>query len=210
MMTRYIVEDIMVKILKCCRLMVEDFTKNDETIKNHEELIRNSLLEGYLNNNSIRNKVGIKQFMFIPEVPENYINHKAKGRVDLRVMSKETFTNTEAYLIIECKRIDGESRLNKFYITDGVNRFLGNNPLYSSFYQRSGMLGFVVKPIDIDDNTKKINQIHQSVNTEPSMSSQIEEYIIDKGVPYTYVSKYNNEELWIYHSFYDFSSVISD
>ena len=207
--TRHIIEDIVIKILKCCDLMVKDLKEKGEKIKNHEEIIRNSLLENYLNNNLIRNKVGITNFIFIPEVPENYINNEPKGRVDLRIMNDDYFINTDAYLIIECKRIDGERNLNRAYITNGVNRFLGKDPLYSSFYRSSGMLGFVVKSIDILDNTKKINAIHQSVNTEPSVTSHLKEYIIDKTVPYTYVSKYNNEELWIYHSFYDFSSVVS-
>ena len=60
----------------------------------------------------------------------------------------------KAYFIIECKRLDGNKTLNDKYKNEGINRFITKK--YSSYYGANGMIGFVVKKIDIDENIKKI------------------------------------------------------
>ena len=70
------------------------------------------------------------------------------------------------------------------------------------------MLGFVVETVNIHDNMGKINDIHQSNLIDILVSSKIVNHLLDKNFPYTYLSKYFNGKLKIYHAFYDFSSVI--
>src|SRR5690625_2184264 len=106
---KYMVEDIVLKILKCSELMVEDRKKSGLTIENHEERLRDHLYYHYLNNNSIAEKVGLDNYYFVPEVPEHYVNDQPKGRVDLKVINRNTFNNRKAYLVIEFKRIDGRN-----------------------------------------------------------------------------------------------------
>lgn len=54
--------------------------------------------------------------------------------------------------------MDGYSKLNLDYVDEGVNRFLTGKKktFYSSHYGVNGMIGFVVKDIDIDLNIPKI------------------------------------------------------
>ena len=207
------IQDILVKILQCSEMMVADYKISGKRIRNHEEHIRNVLYNEYLNDNRIVEKIGLNKFHFEAEVPENYQNHTPIGRVDLKVINQDTFTQKDAYFIIECKRIDGGVRLNKAYVTDGINRFLShkrNQSKYSSYYGVNCMLGFVVNRIDIDKNMTKINLIHQEINTLKKKATDINEYIFNEHFKFTYVSNYSmsNNILKLYHAFYDFSLII--
>lgn len=213
-MAQRMLETVIAKVLKCSELMVKDYMRNGEKVPNHEERIRDRLFDEYLDKDSVIREVGLTNFLFEPESPENYVNGRPIGRVDLKVKNSHTFKNRRAYFIIEFKRIDGERTLNKFYVTKGVNRFIGVNelPLYSSYYNRSCMFGFVVKTMKIHENTKKINNIHQIETKGKVKSSDIEHYEIDNNFPYTYLSEYEirGKKLATYHSFYDFSKIIGE
>src|SRR5690625_4802513 len=96
---KYMVEDIVLKILKCSELMVEDRKKSGLTIENHEERLRDHLYYHYLNNNSIAEKVGLDNYYFVPEVPEHYVNDQPKGRVIIKIINRIPFIYREAYHI---------------------------------------------------------------------------------------------------------------
>ncbi|MEN1968847.1 hypothetical protein WMZ97_12340 [Lentibacillus sp. N15] len=201
-------EKIISKVLSCCELMLTDCRSESKKINNHEEDIRDYLLHNYLDNDHIREKVGLREFLFTPEVPENYMDDKPKGRVDLKVISVDTFSFRDKYFIFECKRIDGSKTLNRAYLKDGVNRFVGDSPpLYSSYYKRNCMFGFVVKNIDIGLNTNKINQLQ---NEEYPAISVKNEMVADRKFLHTYISCYwvDHTEIKLHHLFYDFSSII--
>lgn len=114
------------------------------------------MLSNYLNNNNLRQKFELMNFLFDPEVPVN------NGRSDIKIQTKDTFIDTSAFYIIECKRLDGNSKLNKAYIEHGINRFTtkykseNHEYYYSSHYGINGMIGFVIKNINIDNNILKI------------------------------------------------------
>ena len=80
--------------------------------------------------------------------------------MDIRILLKSDFEKEDAYYVIECKRIDGTSDLNKKYVKEGVARFVTQK--YSSYYGRNIMLGFVVKKIDMSANAKLIEGIQNA------------------------------------------------
>ncbi len=148
---------------------------------NNENEIRDRLLFDYLNNNLLRDKFELLDFLFDPEVPVN------NGRSDIKVQTKDTFIDTDAYYIIECKRLDGYSTLNKEYEKNGINRFLSSK--YPSHYRINGMIGFLVKEIDIDKNINKIGNFFNRIEKNKLYDS-------------------NHENLKIYHLMMDFSKNI--
>lgn len=150
-------KNLLLNIYSCYILIIAD--KQLIPPKNENE-IRNILLR-YLKNTKIRNEdCIITGYIFEKEVDEN------DGRADIKIRNANEFIKYEeqdAYFIIECKRLDGESALNTAYVKDGIKRFTStyksskNRAYYSSYYGINGMIGFVVKTIDIDANMLKID-----------------------------------------------------
>ncbi len=169
-------EKLLGAIYKCYEKMLSD---RITLPRNNENEIRDRLLFDYLNNNSVRAKFELLDFLFDPEVPVN------NGRSDIKVQTKDTFTNTGAYYIIECKRLDGYSTLNKEYKKNGINRFLSGK--YPSHHKVNGMIGFVVKEIDIDANINKIGNFFNLIEKNRLYDS-------------------NNKNLKLYHLMMDFSN----
>ena len=133
--------------------MIKD---NVSVPSNDENRIRDILLLNYLKKREIKNKVNLENYRFDREIPEDF----TKGRVDIRVLSKNDFEIDEAYYVIECKRLDnnkksGTSGLNGEYIKEGIMRFI--TEYYSSYYSINGMIGFVVERMNIANNIRNIN-----------------------------------------------------
>ena len=169
-------EQITNYISKICNLIVENFIKDNRKFPNDENQIRSIMLVEYLSNDDIRQTFGMLDYDFIPEALENYDgNGEFLGRTDIRIKLKTDFDKRDAYYIVECKRIDGTSNLNKKYVNDGVARFVTRK--YSAYYKKNIMLGFVVKQINIFDNVQKIESIQNS-NSNSDMNGTFE--IIDK------------------------------
>lgn len=205
-----ILKKIINSILECCEIMESDCIANKIQFNNHEEQIRDYLFFKYLENQEIRNKTGLSKFRFISEAPENYEDYKPKGRVDLKVFSSSWFNFPEGYFIIECKRIDGSKTLNRKYINEGIQRFvIGEKPLYSSYFGRNCMLGFVVKDIDIHSNTEKINDLQ---NDYPKMKSVKDIVEVADSNDNLFYSSYivNDKIVGLYHAFYNYTSLIRD
>lgn len=204
-----IFDDLKEKILLCCDMMHKDLTNNNCTIRNNEPEIRDYLLENYLQSNAIRGVVGLEDFSFQPEVRvrNTNIGNCNHGNVDIKILiQKLSFIDTEAYFIIECKRIDGTTYLNKAYVSEGVCRFVSTDAYYSTYQDRNFMLGFVVNDIDINDNIQKINSI-QNINDRLTVLQEIERMSTNR---FVYQSRYllNSNIILLLHMFYDFSSVI--
>lgn len=188
-------EFILTQIYTCYNKMLNDYP----FIENNENLIRNGLHKNYLENNQIREELQLTPYLFDTEVElYNNDNDSVKGRTDIKVYNAiERTKNTDSYYIIECKRIDGTNELNKKYISNGINRFIENEK-YPSFKKVNGMIGFVVNPIDIEQNTKFFSNLkfHQFIN----------------GFEYSYVSNHkttNSKDITLYHLMLDFSSKIN-
>lgn len=208
-----ILKDVLARVLVCCQMMQNDCRIHNITLNNLEEDIRDYLFVNYLNNDDVMEQVGLSEFRFFSEVPEHYKNSKPKGRTDLQVISLNMFKYRKKYFTIECKRIDGSKRLNRYYIENGIKRFVLPNPLYPSVFTINCMFGFVVKNIDIDANAQEISKLQADEYQEIKGKRIFAEAGISDKHKYTYESEYFIEDapdILLYHVFYDFSSLIGN
>lgn len=187
--------------------LVSDLAKRGDKLPNDENKIRSIILEKYLDNDEIRKINRMTSYRFTPENMENYSGTGTYlGRTDIRITLASDFKKKNAYYIVECKRIDGSDALNKKYVEEGVGRFVRKK--YSSYYGRNLMFGFVVKKVNISQNTKSIEDI-QNTSTDPLVHGDIK-IIGISGVSEHYRCTYNivSRELELRHIFADFSNVI--
>ncbi len=198
-------------IIKGCELMVSDCVNEKCLLDNHEEKIRTYLTENYLDNDEKRNEIGLQGFniRFDIEVPESYnpVTQSYIGRTDIRIVSDDWWKNRGAYYIVECKRLDGGKVLNNLYVEEGVLRFVGDMPKYSSFYNKNIMLGFCVKKHNIKQNIMKIAGIHKRLIAEELRGITI---CCDEKAYKIYDSAYTKpQNLELNHIFYDLADVIA-
>lgn len=139
--------------------MSNDCARSAVKLENNEIVICNYFYANYLSNDEIMQEIGLEDYIFIPEVPENYIDNKPVGRVDFQVFSFDRFRQRKRYFIIECKRIDGNRDLNCKYIDEGIRRFVGSPHKYTSHYKVNCMLGIIVKDFDVAKNIDDLNYL---------------------------------------------------
>lgn len=193
-------------LLQSCYDMNEIYTKRGDKIQNNENIIRNILVEEFLNDDIYRKKWNMCSYRFEIETLENY-DFKSKnhiGRSDIKVIHQDDyFENKEKYYIIECKRIDGRSALNKKFVDEGILRFTTKK--YSTYYGQSTMIGFIVKSkVDLQKNYLKIIDYQQTVKI-----NSIETYRANqKHLSFDTIRYMNEAKLTIQYLFFDFSSVI--
>jgi hypothetical protein len=198
-------EDILSKIIICYRLMLAD----NVMLSNDENQIRDVLYLNYLNKDSVRKSIGLKDYYFDRETQED----RTAGRTDIRILTANSFIETEAYYIIECKRLDasnpnGTTGLNGRYIENGICRFVSQT--YSSHYKANGMIGFVVEALDISANITSINNL---LKTNFSIANTVHELRyrgITTGFKFAYCSAHNTKKdrILLYHLMLDFSKKI--
>lgn len=198
-------EDILTKIITCYYLMIADKV----SLTNNENVIRDVLLINYLKDNSIRKNINLTGYLFDREVPED----RSIGRTDIKVQTLNTFQDTSAYYIIECKRLDatnlnGTSGLNAKYIKDGMYRFA--TATYSTHYKTNGMIGFVVEPMDINANITSINNLLVNNFSEANTTQELQYREIVKGFAFSYCSRHNlaQDNVVLYHLMFNFSKNI--
>lgn len=147
-------EFILIQMFKCYQKMLVDY----DFVENNENKIKNRLYKDYLNNQNIRDELGLNQYLFKTETGMIDDDYNEKGYSDIEVIDlKGSFKSTDAFYIIECKRLDDvnpqyQSSLNNKYILEGINRFIEEK--YPTHHRVNGMFGFVVKNIDIKENCK--------------------------------------------------------
>lgn len=146
---------------------------------------------------------------FYPQTPENY-NYDTDeyiGITDLRVEIKTSNRFNEkqtTYYTIECKRIDGDSNLNKQYVKEGVARFVEPPIKYPSPNNQNIMFGYLVKVVDVPTNIIKIETLQKKhLSTNQSNFILVKKHNTEY---YIYSCQYKAVELS--HLFYDFSDVI--
>lgn len=201
---------IILAVKKSCELMVANCNAEGKTVNNHEERIRNHLLENYLDKDEMHSAIGLGNvyLRFFPEAPEHYESSSDtySGRTDIKVVSMNWFNNRSDYYTIECKRIDGTLSLSKKYVTDGVCRFLGCPPLYSSYNKKNMMLAFVVNEID---QTKVLGDIALT-HTEKLKEHIVQDItILEATSAYFFCESKYVEGLILGHLFYDVSSIVA-
>ncbi len=184
---------ILSKISECSEMMIERY----DSIENNENKIRNRLYKDFLKNNLIREQLGLTPYIFHPEVPEINEDYFEEGRTDLIVYNATTYSkNTNAYYVLECKRLDGTTSLNEKYVENGVLRFVQEK--YPTNLKSNCMIGFIVKEINISENLKKIVQI-----TTNNVSTNTISFADLTSVHSTISQK----EIYIKHLMLDFSSL---
>lgn len=193
-----------------CALMVGDYRKSGRKIPNHEELIRNRLLEEYLENDDVQAVLGLNDvpIRFLPEVLEDYNKSTGvyMGRTDIRVTSINWFFNRNDYYIVECKRIDGTRGLNRKYVDEGISRFTVDPPKYPSYHHRNIMLGFVVKSVNRNTVIRAIAKIH----TTRLKTITTQNITISQAAPeYSLCESGYSSGLTLKHIFYDVSDVVA-
>lgn len=182
---------------------------NETQLPNNENLIRDELVNNYINNPKIKRKIEFSYFVF-PEAQEI-----PTGRTDIRIQHPNSYYDQDTeYYIIECKRLDnanhrGATGLNALYIKEGINRFVSD--YYSSHYFTNSMIGFVVEPLDIHSNTEEINYLLVNEYKESNTISKIKKENFIPDFKYHYSSEHETKsgsELKLYHLMFDFSLLI--
>lgn len=200
-------EQISDYIVESCNLLSVDYQHQGKRMPNHENTIRNILLEEYLDDDSKRINYGMQDYRFIPETQEHYDGQgNYIGRADIRIMLKTDFEKRDAYYLVECKRLDGSRNMNKEYVEEGVARFVSRK--YSAHYGKGLMLGFAVRLMNISKNTQEIECL-QNTSAEPSMHGKFAALDISASREiYRCVYHIQGGELELRHVFVDFSGVV--
>ncbi len=206
-------EDILRGIVQCYSFMIQDNIQ----LLNDENDIRNKLVHSYLNLNSVRRKAKLTNYLFDPEVPER------TGRSDIKIQTKQTFQDTSAYYIIECKRLnnqnlEGSRGLNAEYVKNGICRFVSE--YYTSYFGTNGMIGFIVDDLDVIQNIDHINNLllrnftnDRGVEVNARISQEMRPILLEEGFKYSYLSKHQvgvQKKIFLYHLMLDFSDKLSE
>lgn len=195
------------KVLLCLEMMQQDCVMSSIKIPNREPDICNYLFSNYLNNDAIVKTIGLDDFRFFSEVPENYVNSTPRGRADLQVFNINDFRHRDRYFIIECKRIDGNLTLNREYINEGIRRFVGGDPKYTSYYRINCMLGFVIRDMNILANSAVINTLLQTDYSDIHTAA----YLSERAMSQTFSSSHGLSEdsrIELLHAFSDCSKIV--
>ena len=194
-----------------CALLVDNYRKSGQKLPNHEELIRNRLLEEYLENEDFKAALGLDDvpIRFLPEALDGYNKSTGVyiGRTDIRVVSTNwLFNNRNDYYIVECKRIDGTPGLNKKYVDEGISRFTNDPPKYPSYHHRNVMLAFVVKSVNRNTVVTAIAKLHKMcLNTITTQNITISQVTPE----YSFCESGYSNGLTLGHIFYDISNVVA-
>ena len=186
-------------ILTDCARVYELVVSKGSSLKNNENEIRDKLAE-YLEDDDYKANCTsmVKNFQVDPEVPEGQ-----HGRVDFRFLPVNPYEGQKVYYIIECKRLDGSNHLNKEYVEHGMKRFKSPDK-YSTRLGFNGMMGFLVKPLDVA-------LACGSINTNLASDEQLnaDAFITIPGC-YAFESSLNTplERITLLHLWMDFSSVM--
>lgn len=196
-------EKILSKIIVCYRLML----KENVSLDNNENLIRDYILKNYLKKQWFKEQYELTNFLFDFELPEN------TGRIDIRIIPVNPLINDDAYYVIECKRLNGinlngTTGLNAEYIKEGMGRFISTK--YSSYFGVNGMIGFIVQPIDISQNITAINQLLKSSFPQTYTAKELEYREITAGFEFSYCSTHSigENDVLLYHLMFDLSNNI--
>jgi len=205
----YLVEFIKLlkKIVLCYNMMIA----TEIQMPDDENVIRDYLLFNYLKNDDIRREIELTNYIFDREVPED----NNEGRTDIKIQTIQSFIETKAYYIIECKRLNnrnlrGSSGLNSEYIRNGIFRFVGEK--YSSYCGVNGMMGFIVEDIDIEGNTDNLNYVNEQYFPETNTEQGLQKVDCVEGYEYIYKSRHktlSGNNLILYHLMLDFSDNIT-
>lgn len=209
-------EILLSKFVICYQMMKTEHP----ALPRNENGIRDVLYLKYLKNNEKRKSIGLNDYLFERESPEDH----CIGRTDIKVQSQRTFTQQEDYYIIECKLIEnanltGISGLNAKYIANGICRFTSGY-YHTSSDNVNGIIGFVVDKMDIDKNIENINRLMtiELKNSDkevvyPNVVQSLQRSTFIPTFDYQYTSTHliqeTSREITLYHLMFDCSNNIA-
>ena len=199
--------DIMKGFQKCIETMVADCEMSGIRIKNNEDEISNYLFKYYLNDDTVLHNMGLDNFYFERESPENYTTNNPIGRADFRVINSNGFRPRKNYFLIECKRLDGDWNLNNEYIKEGILRFNLPSLKYLTPTGFNGMAGYIVKSLNKEKNVGKINKLLAKY-----LDTCTEDFLVIIVGTELYSSMHglnDSKTITLIHSFVDCSAVVS-
>ncbi|EQB92812.1 hypothetical protein [Elizabethkingia anophelis] len=169
------------------------------SISHKENDIRDVFIsENYLESHKVREELGVKEFQFDKEIST------LEGRADIRIFNMiEKLTGIEKpYYYIECKVLNNSkpstagSNLYSKYINNGIKRYIDG--VYPTHNESNGMLGFFIKPANIQNQCK--------------FFSELKPHFFIEGFDLSYISKHtvsDSKKIILYHLMLDFSSKIN-
>lgn len=90
-------------------------------------------------------------------------------------------------------------------LDEGIRRFVGDMPKYTSYRKMNCMLGFVVKEIDVGKNVDRINQLLQNDYTD----IHVEGYLHTGSILDTYISSHGRDDpITLIHMFPNCASLM--
>lgn len=122
------------------------------------------------------------------------------GRTDIRFLKVKEYEGQHVYYTVECKRINGNGRLCKEYVENGIRRFTTGK--YPTHLGCNAMLGFVVSDINLGTTIGKINNYlmpNEHLHTRYTSMSPMVKLFSQHGTPNSFV---------LYHLWTDFSSLV--
>lgn len=194
--------NILEKISDCHLISL---AKGDQYV-NNEDSIRDYLHCNYLNNVSVRQKIGLN-YHFECEPKEFGVGD---GYLDIKVFNSNIFNNPSEYFIIECKRLDdqnlkGKTGLNGEYIKNGIMRFVEKK--YSCYHRINAMIGFVVAKLDINENIENINYMLANTFPESNTVQQLKPISDSSTKPYaSHHNDVDNRPFKLFHLMLDYSN----
>lgn len=188
---------ILTQIFECYKRMLVDY----EYVENNENKIKNRLYRDYLNNQEVRNELGLNNFIFKTETGFVDENYDEVGYSDFEIIDlKSSFYSTSAFYVVECKRLDGKNPNNKaslcnLYLKNGINRFVIEK--YPTNFGVNGMIGFFIEKTDIQKQCKFFNDFKKAAFSDSHENFYRSEHLT--------ISK---KHISLYHLMLDFSDKI--
>jgi len=181
-----------------------------------EDYLRNDLVQNYLT--IYKTKFNLDHLYFIPGADE--INDGVTtGSLDIKVIfPNKSLLSGEEYLAIECKRINKLLDKKRYYIDEGVNRFITRQYYPEADTKVAWMLSFMEcekdsqkqDPIDIIKDFNNLLQEAYKKNIVDNIGEKIVDIKIDPTLEVfnSLIKRNDSTELIVYHVFLDYYDII--
>lgn len=182
-----------------------------------EDFLRNDLVQNYLR--IYKTRFNLSHFYFEPGVDE-IDEGVSTGSLDIKVIfPNKSLTSGEEYLAIECKRINKLLAKKKYYLDDGLKRFITRQYYPHADNKVAWMLSFMEceKESQRESPTEIINHFNELLRESyrNHVVKEIGEESIDLDIDPTLqvfnsiIERNDKTELIVYHVFLDYYDLIA-
>lgn len=181
-----------------------------------EDFLRNDLIQNYLK--IYKTKFNLSHFYFEPGVDE-IDDGVSTGSLDIKVIfPNKSLESGEEYLAIECKRINKLLGKKRYYLDDGLNRFITRQYYPQSDNKVAWMLSFMECEKDSQRQTPKdiISHFNELLKSryKKNIVKEIGEESLNLNIDPTLevfnsiIARDDKTELIVYHVFLDYYDLI--